>query len=73
MLDPDAYLGRRAWLRCPRCPGDDCPTCQRGANCERHWCYLLGTEARWVFLQCPYCLYRWWYDTQFGAGDRKSA
>lgn len=58
MLDPDADLGRRAWLPCPRC-------------CDVHWRYLLANETRLVFLQCPGCMYRWWHDTEFGVGHNQ--
>ncbi|MGH3908122.1 MAG: hypothetical protein ACRDTE_28665 [Pseudonocardiaceae bacterium] len=71
MLDPDVHPGRRAWLPCPRCGDDDCPTCARGATCDRHWRYLLGNEQRRVFLQCPACHHRWWHDTGFGVGDHR--
>jgi hypothetical protein len=71
MLDPDADLGRRAWLPCPRCHDDGCSTCDDGRCCDRHWRYLLANETRLVFLQCPVCLYRWWHDTECGMGDNR--
>jgi hypothetical protein len=69
MLDPDADLGRRAWLRCSRCPTTGCSACAARRTCDWHWCYLLACETRLVFLQCPECRYRWWYDTECGVGD----
>ncbi|MFY9809024.1 MAG: hypothetical protein WAK86_17445 [Pseudonocardiaceae bacterium] len=36
MLDPDADLGRRAWLPCPRCCTDGCSTCTVGTTCDLH-------------------------------------
>lgn len=71
MLDPDADLGRRAWLPCPRCCTDGCSTCAVGTTCDLHWRYLLANEARLVFLQCPGCMHRWWHDTEFGVGDNQ--
>jgi hypothetical protein len=70
MYDPDAYVGRRAWLRCPRCPHDNCGSCRRGAACTQHWLYLLASDSRLVFVQCPNCLQRWWHDTGHGVGHR---
>lgn len=71
MLDRNADLGRRAWLRCPRCPDEECSACAAGATCGRHWCYLLANETRLVFLQCPVCWHRWWHDTGCGVGDNR--
>lgn len=71
MRDPDADLGRRAWIPCPRCGEDDCAACTAGATCDQHWRYLLANETRLVFLQCPACWYRWWQDTGCGVGDRR--
>ena len=64
MLDADADLGRRAWVPCPHCSKNNCPRCAEGITCDLHWQYLLANEARLVFLQCPDCLHRWWYDTE---------
>lgn len=71
MLDPDANLGRRAWLPCPRCCDDGCFTCAVGTMSDLHWRYLLANETRLLFLQCPGCLHRWWHDTEFGVGDSR--
>jgi len=70
MLDPDADLGRRAWLPCPRCRDDGCAACAAGTTCGQHWRYLLANDTRLVFLQCPICRHRWWHDTEFGVGAR---
>lgn len=69
MLDSDADLGRRAWLPCPHCPDTVCSACAAGVCCDRHWCYLLASQTRLVFLQCSVCLHRWWHDTECGVGD----
>lgn len=71
MLDADADLGRRAWLPCTRCQAE-CGTCNAKVTCDRHWCYLLASETRLVFIQCSVCHHRWWYDTECGAGDYRS-
>lgn len=71
MIDPDAALDRRAWIRCPYCREDSCTACAAGTSCSRHWRYLLASEARMVFVQCPRCCHRWWYDTGCGVGDRR--
>ncbi|NMH97941.1 hypothetical protein [Pseudonocardia acidicola] len=71
MRDPQADIGRRVWVACPRC--DDqvhCAACAAGRSCETHWRFLLGAEGRRVFVQCPGCWHRWWHDTGFGVGDR---
>jgi hypothetical protein len=42
MLDAAAYLGRRAWLPCPRCREDSCLNCAVNLTCDQHWRYLLA-------------------------------
>jgi hypothetical protein len=69
--DPQASLGRRAWVSCERCTDDSgCGDCGAGRSCELHWRFLLHAEGRHLFLQCPSCSHRWWQDTRFGVGDR---
>lgn len=71
MLDTDADICRRVWVLCDACGADpSCGPCSQSRICERHWCYLLSTEARWLFVQCKDCHGRWWHDTGFGVGDR---
>ena len=71
MRDAQADIGRRAWTACPRCADHrGCSACGAGRNCESHWRFVLATEARQVFVQCPGCWHRWWHDTRFGVGDR---
>jgi hypothetical protein len=71
MRDPAARIDRRVWTSCTACPdGADCTECGGGRNCTEHWRYLLDTDGRQVFVQCPRCLHRWWHDTRFGAGSR---
>ena len=53
MLDPQADLGRRAWLPCPHCY-DNGPL------------YVLGFDINLVWVQCRNCLRRWWHDTGVG-------
>lgn len=71
MLDADADICRRAWVPCGACgEHETCKHCRGGRNCPDHWCYLLDSAARWVFVQCVSCHHRWWHDTRFGVGDR---
>ena len=64
-IDPTADRCRRAWLACPACDhGAHCADCQRGANCETHWQYLLSSQATLVHLQCPTCGALWSTDTR---------
>jgi hypothetical protein len=56
MLDPQADLGRRAWLPCPYCR-------------DNAWLYLLDFDVNLVWVQCGNCLRRWWHDT--GVGHRR--
>jgi hypothetical protein len=73
MLDADAYLGRRAWLPCPRCYEDGCMNCAVNHTCDQHWRYLLANEGLLVFLQCPTCMHRWWHDTGTSGGNNPPA
>ena len=68
MLDANAHLGRRAWVACPSCGNGGCASCAAGKTCDLHWQYLLASQARLLFLQCPVCMFRWWHDTQCGVG-----
>jgi hypothetical protein len=45
-LDPQADLGRRAWLPCVSCR-DNAPL------------YLLDCDVNLVWVQCGHCLRRW--------------
>lgn len=67
-LDPQADIGRRAWVECPNC--DDraaCETCRRGAACTAHWRYLLSNTGSLLHLQCPSCHHVWTHESDFGA------
>jgi hypothetical protein len=55
MLDPQADIGRRAWLPCTYC--GDIPL------------FLLDSDVNLVWVQCGSCLRRWWHDT--GVGSRR--
>jgi hypothetical protein len=71
MLDADVYPGRRAWVSGPSCGNAGCASWAARKTCDLHWQYLLASQARLLFLQCPACLYRWWHDTKCGlGGDR---
>jgi hypothetical protein len=61
VLDPAANEGARVWTTCPAC-GTQPP----------EGCYLLGYTVSAVFVQCPECLRRWYFDTGFGVGDDRS-
>jgi hypothetical protein len=68
-IDPDADIGRRAWVDCPQCRDDEgCEDCGSGRNCGVHWRYLLSSEGRALHLQCPSCTHLWEHETHFG-GD----
>ncbi len=56
-LDPQADIGRRAWLPCTYC-GDNSAL------------YLLDSDVNLVWVQCGNCLRRWWHDTGCGRGRR---
>lgn len=50
-LDPQADIGRRAWVACPNC--DDrrgCGTCEQGRTCSEHWRYLLSNVGSLLHL-----------------------
>ncbi|MER6064733.1 hypothetical protein ACIBJF_23940 [Streptomyces sp. NPDC050743] len=69
-LDPQADIGRRAWVACPNC--DDragCETCRQGGSstCTAHWRYLLSNTGSLLNLQCPSCHHVWTHETHFGA------
>ncbi|MFI5972572.1 hypothetical protein [Streptomyces sp. NPDC051452] len=67
-LDPQADIGRRAWVNCPNCAdGRDCPTCARHRVCGDHWRYLLATTGGRLHLQCPSCAHVWDHESGFGA------
>ncbi|MGQ0573490.1 MAG: hypothetical protein ACT4RN_04705, partial [Pseudonocardia sp.] len=56
MIDPQAVLGRRAWVACARCDdGVGCTACRAARTCDRHWRHLLGIEGSQIFVQCPSC------------------
>ncbi|MGH3780465.1 MAG: hypothetical protein ACRDRO_07505 [Pseudonocardiaceae bacterium] len=55
MLDPQADLGRRAWLPCTSC--GEIPL------------YLLESDVNLIWVQCGNCLRRWCHDT--GVGHRR--
>lgn len=54
-LDPAADPARRVWLACTPC----------GSTTGL---YMLDTQPRFVFVQCPDCLARYWLDTGCGCG-----
>lgn len=54
-LDPAADPARRVWLPCTPC----------GNNTGL---YLLASEPRYLWVQCPDCLARYWLDTHCGHG-----
>lgn len=68
-IDPDADLGRRAWIDCPRCQDTDhCADCRSGRNCGDHWRYLLANSGSVLHVQCPSCTHVWDHETGFGRG-----
>ncbi|MFC7864978.1 hypothetical protein ACFU5B_14320 [Streptomyces murinus] len=67
-LDPQADIGRRAWVTCPNCSDHQgCATCEERRRCTRHWRYLLSSTGSMLHLQCPTCTYVWDHETGFGA------
>lgn len=67
-LDPQADIGRRAWVDCPYCDdGRGCVTCEQGRTCPEHWRYLLSNTGSLLHLQCPSCTRVWSHETHFGA------
>ena len=67
-IDPQADIGRRAWVTCPHCEDHrDCPTCREGRRCRDHWRYLLSNTGSLLHLQCPSCTRVWDHETGFGA------
>jgi hypothetical protein len=68
-IDPDADLGRRAWIDCPRCRDSrHCPDCRSERNCGAHWRYLLASSGSVLHVQCPSCAHLWDHETHFGRG-----
>ena len=73
-IDPDADVGRRAWLPCPNCNhGAGCQECQSSRNCGTHWQYLLSNDATVIYLQCPDCAHLWSTDTRRRRSRRSDA
>ncbi|MEU6607270.1 hypothetical protein ABZ922_19795 [Streptomyces shenzhenensis] len=67
-LDPQADIGRRAWVPCPRCADSNgCATCAERRTCAEHWRYLLSNSGSLLHLQCPSCAHVWDHETGFGA------
>jgi hypothetical protein len=67
-LDPQADIGRRAWVTCPNCEDHlECATCAQGRRCSEHWRYLLTNTGSLLHLQCPSCTHIWDHETGFGA------
>jgi hypothetical protein len=67
-LDPQADIGRRAWVPCPRCDDNhDCVTCAQKRTCAEHWRYLLSNTGSLLHLQCPSCTHVFDHETGFGA------
>jgi hypothetical protein len=54
-LDPAADPARRVWLACTPC----------GSTTGL---YMLDAQPRYVYVQCPTCLARYWLDTGCGCG-----
>ncbi|MDC0773268.1 hypothetical protein [Streptomyces sp. HD] len=66
--DPQADIGRRAWVACPNC--DDrqgCGDCEQDRTCSEHWRYLLSNTGSLLHLQCRSCTHVWTHETGFGA------
>jgi hypothetical protein len=55
MLDPEADIARRVWMTCTPC----------GSTAGL---YLLASEPRFVWVQCPDCFARFWLDSGCGVG-----
>ncbi|MFF8595259.1 hypothetical protein ACF061_28230 [Streptomyces sp. NPDC015220] len=67
-LDPQADIGRRAWVTCPNCSDHQgCATCGERRRCARHWRYLLSNTGSTFHRQCPTCTPVWDHETGFGA------
>ncbi|MFE1556237.1 hypothetical protein ACFW6V_14820 [Streptomyces sp. NPDC058734] len=67
-LDPQAEIGRRAWVPCPGCEDTrDCEPCAERRACSRHWRYLLSNKGSLLHLQCPGCTHVWTHESGFGA------
>ncbi|MGW1255232.1 hypothetical protein ACWD5Q_08550 [Streptomyces sp. NPDC002513] len=67
-LDPQAEIGRRAWVACPNCNDRaGCVACEERRTCGKHWRYLLSTTGSLLHLQCPSCTHIWTHESGFGA------
>ncbi|GAA3115299.1 hypothetical protein GCM10020254_72380 [Streptomyces goshikiensis] len=65
-LDPQADIGRRAWLACPSC--DDargCEPCEQRRTCSEHWRYMLSNTGSLLNLQCRSCTHVWVHESGF--------
>jgi hypothetical protein len=68
-IDPDADIGRRAWIDCPQCRDQErCDDCRSERNCGTHWRYLLANSGSVLHVQCPSCTHLWDHETYFGHG-----
>ncbi|MGK4578757.1 hypothetical protein [Kitasatospora sp. HPMI-4] len=71
-IDPQADIGRRAWVACPNCDdARDCAPCGGQRGCDEHWRYLLSNTGSLLHLQCPACTHVWDHETGFGATRRR--
>lgn len=67
-VDPQADIGRRAWIACPNCDdARDCAPCGERRSCSEHWRYLISNTGSLLHLQCPGCTHVWDHETGFGA------
>ncbi|GAA1097497.1 hypothetical protein GCM10009663_45540 [Kitasatospora arboriphila] len=67
-VDPQADIGRRAWIACPNCDdARDCTPCGERRSCSEHWRYLISNTGSLLHLQCPGCTHVWDHETGFGA------
>lgn len=70
-IDPDADIGRRAWVACPQCRDErHCADCRAERNCGAHWRYLIANSGSVLHVQCPRCTHLWDHETHFGARGR---
>ena len=69
-IDPQADIGRRAWIACPRCRDEEhCADCRSERNCGTHWRYLIANSGSVPHVQCPACTHLWDHETHFGRGS----